>query len=170
MTESTTTKDVLDFPGAAPKPSSGLNIITILTIVGSILGLISSVWTFISAKKSYETMKTTMDSGKLDDAPGWAKGMMTPEMLEMSRKAMENRMPLLIVGLIGSALCLYGALEMRKLKKQGYLLWLIGEIIPLIGTMLFLGAASLSGFGLIGIVFPIIFIILYTVYRKELIY
>jgi hypothetical protein len=49
-------------------------------------------------------------------------------------------------------------------------LWLIGEIIPLIGTMLFLGAASLSGFGLIGIVFPIIFIILYTVYRKELIY
>jgi hypothetical protein len=88
----------------------------------------------------------------------------------MSRKAMENRMPLLIVGLLGSALCLYGALEMRKLKKQGYLLWLIGEIIPLIGTMLFLGAASLSGFGLIGIVFPIIFIILYTVYRKELIY
>ena len=170
MNEFTTTKDVLDFPGGTPKPSSGLNIVTILTIVGSILGLISAVWSFISAKKTYETMKTSMESGKSDDATGWAKDMMTPEMLEMSRKAMENRMPLLIVGLLGSALCLYGALEMRKLKKQGYLLWLIGEIIPLIGTMLFLGAASLSGFGLIGVVFPIIFIILYTVYRKELIY
>ena len=119
MTESTTTKDVLDFPGAAPKPSSGLNIVTILTIVGSILGLISSVWTFISAKKSYETMKTTMDSGKLDDAPGWAKGMMTPEMLEMSRKAMVSGLLHVLAHLLPSLVFLW-LLQWRSFPLLNY--------------------------------------------------
>ncbi len=153
-----------------PQLPSSLNVLTILTIIGSALGIISSIWNFISAKKSYEDLKELMNSGKLDDAPRWAKGMMTPEMLEMSRKAFENRLPLMIVGLVASALCLYGAIEMRKMKKQGYTFWLIGEVLPIFSTILFLGTAAFGGFGLIMWMFPIIFIILYTVNRKHLIY
>jgi len=153
-----------------PVLSSGLNVITILTIIGSIVSLLSSVWTFISAKKSYESLRATMESGSLDNAPKWVRGMLTPEMLETTRKMLENKFPLLIVGVLGSLLCLYGALEMRKFKKQGYMLWLVGEILPMIVLFLLIGSNAFAGWSLISLLFPIIFIILYTLYKKELLF
>jgi len=171
MSDTNPKNDVLDFPGEGNlKPSSGLNVVTILTIIGSILGLVSSVWTFITAQKNYETLKETIESGKMNEAPAWMKSMMKPEMLEITRKAYENKLPIMIVSLIGAALCLYGALEMRKLKKQGYILWMAGEIIPIIAMVFFVGMAAFSGLSLLGLVFPAIFIILYKKKKKELIY
>ena len=152
-----------------PKLPSSLNVLTILTIIGSVLGLISSCYSFFTSKQSYEKMKELMDSGKLDEAPKWAKGMMTPEMLEMTKKVYENKVPILVLSLVALALCLYGALEMRKLKKQGYMYWLIGEILPFATTVIFMGVAAFSGFGLLMALIPIVFIILYTVNRKYLV-
>lgn len=153
------------------KLPTGLNVLTILTIIGTILfGFISSLWGFFTAKQSFEKTKEMIDSGKMDEAPSWAKGFITPEMLAMQQKMMENKLPILILGLVASALCLYGALEMRKRKKQGYILWLIGEILPFGTTLLFIGTQAFSGFGLIGVLFPLVFIILYTVNKKDLIY
>ena len=151
------------------KLPSGINILTILTIIGSAFGLLSSLYSFFTAKKSYENMKTTMDSGKLDDAPKWAKGFMTPEMLELTRKMYENRLPILLLSLVAMGLCLYGALEMRKLKKQGYTFWLIGELLPIPTSILFIGMASFSGLGLLALLIPAVFIILYTVNKKYLV-
>jgi hypothetical protein len=169
MSQETITKDSLNEFGKPAMPSS-LNVLTILTIIGSILGLIMSVYSFITAKKTYETMRETIESGKLDEAPKWAKGMMNPDSLEMYRKMLENKLPILILGLVASALCLYGALEMRKLKKQGYMFWLIGELLPFATTILFIGMTAFSGFGLLAALFPVVFIILYTVNRKHLVY
>ena len=111
-----------------------------------------------------------MDNPDMANAPGWVKNMMSPEMLEVTRKMYENRIPIMVISLVGAALCLYGALEMRKLKKQGYLIWLVGEVLPIVALLIFVGTAALSGFGLIGLIFPVIFIILYTVFRKDLVY
>jgi hypothetical protein len=124
----------------------------------------------MTAKKTYDTMKETIESGKMDNAPGWAKSMMSPEALVMYRKMFENRLPILILSLVATALCLYGALEMRKMKKQGYIFWLVGELLPLGTTLLFIGAAAFSGFGLLIVLIPLIFIILYTVNKKYLVY
>ena len=47
-----TNKEVLDFTGEGkPKLAGGLNILTILTIIGSILGFVSAVYSFMTAKK-----------------------------------------------------------------------------------------------------------------------
>ncbi|MEO7524214.1 MAG: hypothetical protein ABIT58_08980 [Ferruginibacter sp.] len=161
-----------DFTGEdQSKLPTGLNVLTILTIIGTILfGFIGGVWGFFSAQKNYEETKKVLDSGKFDNAPSWAKGMMSPEMLEMQHKALENRLPILILTLVASALCLYGAIEMRKRRKQGYTLWLVGELLPIATTILFLGVGTLKGFGLLILFIPLIFIILYTVHRKELLY
>ena len=152
-----------------PKLPSSLNVLTILTIIGSVLGLISSCYSFFTAKKSYDTMKEALDSGKMDDAPKWARSMMSPEMVGMLKKAYENRLPILVLSLVAIALCLYGALEMRKMKKQGYTFWLIGEILPIATMAIFMGTAAFSGFGLLASLFPLVFIILYTVNRKYLV-
>ncbi|MFN8248423.1 MAG: hypothetical protein U0T68_05655 [Ferruginibacter sp.] len=168
MNQETNTNALNEFD-KSQLPSS-INVLTILTIIGSSLGILSSAWNYISAKKSYEDLKEVMNNGKLDEAPKFVRGMMTPQMLEMSRKAYENRLPMLILGLVAMSLCLYGAIEMRKLKKQGYTFWLIGEVLPVFSTIFFIGTAAFGGFGLIMWMFPIIFIILYTVNRKHLIY
>ena len=153
-----------------PKLPSSLNVLTILTIIGCSIGVISSVYSFVTAKKTYETMKETINSGKLDEAPKWARGMMTPEMLTMYRKMYENKVPILVLGLLALGLCFYGALEMRKMKKQGYTFWMVGEILPFATTVLFMGMGAFSGFGLLGALVPVIFIILYTVNKKYLVY
>ncbi|MFT3911044.1 MAG: hypothetical protein QM737_16615 [Ferruginibacter sp.] len=161
-----------DFTGEdQSKLPSGLNVLTILTIIGSIIGLIFSVYGFFTAKTNYERTKDLMNSPeKMEAMPGWAKGMITPEGLAMQQKMMENKLPILILSLVALALCLYGAMEMRKRKKQGYILWLIGEILPIGTSLLFIGTMAMKGFGLMMVFIPILFIILYTVNKKELIY
>ena len=151
------------------KLPSSINVLTILTIVWSCISVLLAIWGFISAKSSYEKTKDALDSGKLDNLPGWMKGMVNADTLEMQRKMMENKLPVLIITLVALALCIYGAMEMRKLKKQGYLYWLIGELLPVIGTIAFIGTMPFKGFGLIGLAFPAVFIILYTVNRKYLV-
>jgi hypothetical protein len=171
MNDMNTKNDVLEFAGEGkPKLPTGLNVLTILTIIGCILGFFGSIWSFYSAKQSYEKTKEMLDSGKMDEAPGWMKGMISPEMLAVQQKMLENKLPILILSLVALALCFYGALEMRKRKKQGFTFWLIGEVLPIATGLIFIGVASMKGFGLLALIIPIIFIILYTVNRKELIY
>ena len=161
----------VDFPGEdKSKLPGGLNVLTILTIIGSIIGILGGLWSFFMAKQNYEKTKDMIDSGKLDSAPGWAKGMINADSLMMQQKMMENKFPILILTLVAMALCLYGAMEMRKRKKQGYTLWLIGELLPIAAGIIFIGMAAFKGVGMIGVIIPLIFIILYTVNKKELIY
>ena len=169
MTDSNSTSTVLDFAeGAKPTLASSLNVLTILTFIGSGIGLLSSLWSFTSAEKSYKTLVENQD--KMAEAPAWAKGMMGPGMLDVLRKSMENKLPILLLGLVAVALCLYGALEMRKLKKQGFILWLVGEILPIVTALIFIGTGVFNGFGLIALLIPAVFIILYMVQRKYLVY
>jgi hypothetical protein len=153
-----------------PKLPGGLNVLTILTIIGCIIGYIFSIMGFVNAKKQLEETQKLIDSGKIDEMPSFMKGMVGPEALAMQQKMLDNKWPILILGLVATSLCLYGAIEMRKLKKQGYTFWLIGELLPFATTLIFIGTAAFSGFGLLFSIFPVIFIILYTVYRKNLIY
>ena len=169
MTDINSTPEVLNFAeGEKPVLPSGLNILTILTFIGCALGFIGSIYSFATANTSYKKLLDAQD--KIADAPPMLRKMMGPEMLEMSRKSMENKIPILLLSLVGVALCLYGAIEMRKLKKQGYILWLVGEILPIISGLIFLGAGMFSGFSLIILLFPVLFIILYTVQKKYLVY
>lgn len=158
----------MNFPGEKKALPTGINVLTILTFIGSAVTLLSSLWQFFNAKKSVEQIEKTINSDNFDDMPAFLKGMMTPEMLEMARKQYENRIPILLITLVALALCVYGAMQMRQLKGQGYFLYLIGELLPLVAIFLFIGVGALKGFGLIGAVIPVLFIILYTMQRKHL--
>ncbi len=154
------------------KMPTGINVLTILTIVGCVIFFCFSVWGFISAKASFDKKDQVieqMQSGKL---PGWAKSMM-PDMAhfdEMVTKSYENRIPILIMSLISLGLCFVGALQMRKLKKQGYLLYVIGELLPILTSIVFIGVFSLKGFSAyFGYFIALLFILLYTGQKKYLV-
>lgn len=104
---------------------------------------------------------------QLAEAPGWAKKMAGPDVMEMMQQALDNKVPLLIIGLVAVGLCIYGALQMRKLKKEGYFMWLSGEILPFISAAIFMPALFKTIYIWFAI-FPVIFIILYTLQRKHL--
>ena len=168
------TADVLNYDqNNKPKLSSGLNVLTILTFIGCAIQLLSGLWSFFTAQKSYEGIDKMVEQMKSDSMPAWAKSMMgDPEhIVEMITKSYENRIPIVLLTLASVALCFYGALQMRKLKKQGFIFYIIGEVLPYLTMALFIGMFTFSGFGMIiGVCITLLFILLYAMQRKKLIY
>ena len=60
-----------------PKLSTGLNVLTILTFVGSAFSLYSAIKDFLTGQEALDKMKNSQD--KLADAPAWAKKLAGPE-------------------------------------------------------------------------------------------
>lgn len=146
-----------------------LKTLTVLTFIGSGILLLLSLFNAMNAKKGLEAMEKMQGSEQLEKMPDFLKRFYTPEAIEMARISYENRVPLTILGLVGIGLCIYGAIQMRSLQKQGYYLWLIGNILPLIGNLIFIGIAALTGFAsylFIGIF--VLFLILYSTQLKYL--
>jgi hypothetical protein len=168
-----TTPDVLSYDqNTKPKLPTGLNVLTILTFIGCAIQLIGSLWSFFTAKKSYEGLDKLTEQMNSENMPGWAKSMMgDPEnMIKMITKAYENRIPIVLLSLVATALCFYGALQMRKLKKQGFTLYTIGELLPFLTQFLFIGAFALTGFAMyFGTGIALLFILLYFFQRKHLV-
>ncbi len=155
----TTTEDVLakkDFN--KPVLPQTLNVLTILTIIGcSILFLLS-----LASPALMKFSKSMMDKADASE--------MTPrqiENMEKGKRIMElsenNMIPLMALGIVGIILCFIGALMMRKLKKDGYWIYLAGKVVPLFGGLFILGMLQFSGFhSMIMPFISLIFIIFYN--------
>lgn len=165
-------KDMLNLESKDMKKlPQGLNVLTILTYIGCALGAISAIWNYISAGtayKMYETLNGSMDSLKTENS---AVNSMLAGATELVKKAYDNRLYILLAGLIGIGLCFYGAMQMRNLKKQGYLIYVVGELLPILSYAIFIGFGGLfGGIGmLLTTLIPVLFIILYTMQRKHLV-
>lgn len=147
-----------------------LNVLTILTYIGCALGAISAIWNYMSAATAYklyeaaggiDTLKT--DNSQLNSVLAGAN--------EMVKKAYDNRLMIMLFALVGIALCFYGAIQMRNLKKQGYLIYVVGELLPILSFAIFIGFGGLFGgiAMMFSTLFALIFIILYTTQRKYLV-
>ena len=147
-----------------------LNTLTILTFVGCGLAYLGTIWGFVQAS-NYEKEKAKLED--LLDRVGdneFTNKMMEGS-IEMLQKNYENRYIMLISGLLFTTLCLLGAMQMRKLKKSGYMLYLVGEIAPVILTAALLGFSLAGGITtIVGAVFALLFVILYSTQRKYLVY
>jgi hypothetical protein len=80
-----------------------------------------------------------------------------------------------VLNLVGSLLCLAGALFMWKLKKIGFYIYIVGQVLPIIGSFMTMNSIKLgafAGFGIIasiiGMMFPIAFIIMYGLNLKHM--
>jgi hypothetical protein len=62
-------------------------------------------------------------------------------------------------------------MQMRNLKKQGYLIYVIGELLPILSFAIFIGFGGLFGgiAMMFSTLFALLFIILYTTQRKYLV-
>lgn len=148
-------------PPVSKKIPDMLNVLTILSFIGCALGLFFSVYGYFTACKSADQM------GKMDNADNPMAGMMS-SIAESSIKQCELKLPILIIGLLGLIVCFIGVLQMRKLKKPGFFLYLIGELAPPIANIVLVGV-GVMGWILAGLmIFPIVFVILYATQLKHM--
>jgi hypothetical protein len=146
---------------------SFLNVLTILTFIGAAYELFTDIKNCFSG----DTIIAKMEDARAkmtDDGPAFAKKILSDEALQLVRESYANRWPLLVINLIGICLCVYGAILMRKLKKDGYTLWIIGELFPFIGLIIFTGTIYFQTIYWVFMIFPVLFIIFYSTQQKYL--
>lgn len=154
--------DWLEEPKKRPET---LNVISILTFVGSGLAILGQIYNFFKARSTYDQLVQNQD--KIDQLPEFAKKLMGSDPIGIARKTLENRMPMLILVIVASALCIYGALQMRQLKKVGFPIYVIGELLPFVAYYIFIGQMSVFA-----LVFSLLvagaFIIMYATQLKHM--
>ncbi len=142
-----------------------LNVLTILTFIGSGLALLFQLYYSFNAKKFYDAVISNQD--KMAQAPSWARNLQGPDPIGVATKTYDNRTAILLLGVVAVLLCIYGAVMMRQLKKTGFYLYVVGEVLPTLSTYIFIGASALSGFSLaFTVLFTALFVILYATQLK----
>ncbi len=160
--------ETLDMLEEKKKIPQFLNVLTILTFIGCAFAL----WgTFDNAfnidKKIADMEKQISIMEDKDMASGFGYDMLVKsiDILEIRK---ENNWLFFGSDLIGTLLCIFGAWYMRKLIKNGFFIYLAGQIVPIIISLLILGLGSLGGLGALILVFPIGFIIMYYSQLKHM--
>lgn len=143
-----------------------LNVLTILTFIGCLF-LLWDVFKLFNIEKELNDMQEAMNKLGEKEMPAMIKSF-TDNAMEMVRLRAANKNAMIVLELVSVALCVYGALQMRSRKMMGYYLYLIGEILPIVASAIFIGSIAFKGFFVIGYFFPLLFIILYTTQRKYL--
>lgn len=145
-----------------------VTVLCILTFVGAGFGIISGIIGLFTMGAMEELTSSITD---MDEAFETEIGMDFQNMYRWSKIAQ-------ILALVGSVLCLAGALFMWHLKKSGFFIYVLGQVLPIIGTFLtmnsmFSGAGMFGGFAGFGyimtflaMIFPLAFIVMYALNLK----
>jgi hypothetical protein len=143
---------------------SMLNVLTILTIIGSAFQIISSIYSYFTVCKSAEVLETQ----EMPEVGGMLGDMIDSAVMLLNKQC-ENRLVILVATLASALLCLLGALMMRKLKKQGFMVYIIGELVGPAAMTAILGSMAFGGMmSILGMIVPMVMIILYATQRKSL--
>lgn len=141
---------------------SFLNALTILTFIGSGLGLISALYSLATIEQQKIQIK---ESERLLGVTNLGR-----DLIETAKLSLEHVIPLQLNILFTAIICLIGAFLMRKLNKTGFYVYLFGTLVSVIAPIAILGISSgLSGqLMIIGIIVPLVFIVMYATNLKHM--
>lgn len=148
-------------PAKTKKISDMLNVLTILTIIACVLFLLQAVYNYFAICKSLKMMEKLTEDGNNP-----MSGMMG-SMTDLIVKQCELKLPILLITIASLALCFIGALQMRKLKRLGFFLYLLGQLLLPVASMM-MGLISGPLMLTLTWVFPVLFLILYATQLKHL--
>jgi hypothetical protein len=150
-----------------PKTLPGmLNVLTILTFIGCGIGFLGSCYSFISSTSS-QIEKMQEQREKIGDQGGLAKKFFD-DSFDMAQVGFEHKNFLLAINLVCLVLCLIGAIQMRKLKKSGFFMYIIGELAPVFVLGGLLTSVTNINF-MFSVFFAFLFVILYATQLKHLV-
>lgn len=145
-------------PATLPK---FLKVLCILTFIAVGLGLVGGLYNLVKAPYALEEYETMMEvSGGAFEGEGFMGSMM-----EMAHANAVNALPLALTTIGANLFCLFGALMMWKLRKVGFYAYVCGQVLAIAIPTILMGV---SGWMMLGVIFPIAFIIMYAVNLKHM--
>jgi hypothetical protein len=166
--------EILDFQDEmlpAKKPVF-LKVLCILTYVGAGFGILGAFYAIFMHGFTIRMLEAS--TGIYKTNPILAQMDNSEYITAMKKWGQINN----FLNLLGSLLCLTGALFMNKLKKSGFFMYIGGQILPFIGMYGLMGGLMPNSSGplgsfvvlgqIIAIIFPLAFIIMYSVNFKHL--
>ncbi len=146
-----------------------LKVLCILTFIGCAFTFVSAVYNYATIDKKIGEMETQMQKAQ-ESGNATVIGMLQ-DAEDAVIKAQQNKIPIFIITILSGILCAVGAFMMWKLKKNGFFFYAIGELVPTIYSLIFIGIGK-GIFGIItsvfGFVIPLVFIILYATQLKHM--
>ena len=137
---------------------SMLNVLTILTFIGAGIGGLLSI-------KNYFSICKTVDMVANKEMPevGGFLGKFISNSLDLLTKQCESRLVILVSSLVTSLLCIFGAYMMRQKKKQGFMVYILGEILAPASFLSIMGVSTVSILtNLMSFIVALIMIVLYS--------
>ena len=135
-----------------------LTVLCILSFIGNGLGLLQGAMGLLMVGLWSQMFKALNRNGAN---------------MRQAQLGVENGFSLMFI--VASILCLVGAILMWKLKKSGFILYFLGQCLPVLGTLflfgsMFSGPAVGSGvmISIFSAIFPIAFVIMYGLNLKYL--
>lgn len=152
-----------DFDHRPDKLPQFLNVLTILTFVGSGLAVIGAIYnmsTIEMQRQQIEDLKALYNSSSM--------GAFENELVASMEVMLENVYLMQGSALVIALACIGGALLMRKLKKNGFYLYTIASLASIVIPISVLGFGLMGSFVLFSSIFTIAFVIMYGVNFKYL--
>jgi hypothetical protein len=142
-----------------------LKTLIVLTSIGCLFGYWSDIKDLIygSDEKNIQGIRDAQNSGI-----GFIKKLYTDDFLNLSISMNANMIPISIIGIIATSLCLIGVFKMKNNNKDGFYYYIVGQFLPLIGTIIFTGFIIFKTFIIYTYIFPILFIFLYYIQYKKM--
>jgi hypothetical protein len=137
-----------------------LTTLCILSFIGSGLGILGGIYNLVTLPTQIAAIKGL---GSLASGLGGDLGKELSSQIESLEK---YGMVSAGLSLAGSLVCLFGVIQMWKLVKNGYFIYIGGQLLAIVGTFLIMGTSWMAG--PIGMIFPLIFIALYGLNLKHL--
>jgi len=139
----------------------GIKVLSILTYVGSGLQILGSVFNYFMSAYSVKQLEAMKEMEKQSSMKGMSSFFKWST--DATLKQYEYRLTLLIVSVVSAVLCIYGVLQMRKLRRQGFVIYSIAEFAFPVVTTVLVGFVS----GVFGLLVALLFVILYALQRKH---
>lgn len=139
-----------------------LNVLTILTFIGSGLTLIMAFYNLATI----EQQRTQIEQTKrmLDNNPfSFGKDMMRGAEIMLDNIYLMQGTAILV-----AIACIYAALQMRKLNKNGFYIYSAACVVSIAVPLSFVGFGFMGGIILSSAIFSIAFIIMYGVNLKHM--
>ncbi len=141
-----------------------LKVLCILSFTGVSIALVMGVYNLLTLGSTLAQLKSSMDTLK-------SLGSSLGNGLDNYANSLIHYGTLYyIIIIVASLICLTGVMMMWKQRKSGYYIYILGEIAPAIAAFALLGGYGALGTALMimGVVFPIAFIIMYGLNLKHL--
>ncbi|MDF2438569.1 MAG: hypothetical protein K0Q95_2945 [Bacteroidota bacterium] len=141
-----------------------LNVLCILSFIGTGIGIIMGVYHLATAGASQEAIAALDSMGGEDMAaiPGMES------MMDGAIAAAKYAYVLAALEIVCNLLCLFGVLQMWKLKKMGFYIYLVAQLIAIVAPLILVGGGLFGGLMLVMAIFPIAFIVMYGLNLKHM--